>query len=70
MYDTELYATVERVLLIPLCDRIETDLRLHHHAAALVGVPPLNPLTNPLLDVTPLLEVEGLHLATMSIDIR
>lgn len=61
---------MERVLLLPLCDLVETDLRLQHHAAALVGVTPLNPLTTPMLDLTPLLDVECLELATVSINIR
>lgn len=70
MYDEQLLAAIESQLLLPLCARIETDLRLHHHAAALVGVTPLNPLTTPLLDLTPLLDMDTVHLLTESVDIR
>lgn len=70
MYDEQLLAAIESQLLLPLCMRIETDLRLHHHAAALVGVTPLNPLTTPLLDLTPLLDMDAVHLLTESVDIR
>lgn len=70
MYDEGVHSALVKGLLLPLCEHIETDLRLHHHSAALVGVTPLNPLTTPLLDVSCLLEVERLQLATRSLDIR
>ena len=63
VYDEQLWSTLEQVLLIPLSQRIETDLRLQHHAALLTGVPAMNPLTSGLLDVTSLLEVDPLHLS-------
>ena len=70
VYDDQLWSTLEQVLLLPLCQRIETDLRLHHHAALLTGVAPMNPLTSDMLDVNPLLDVETLHLSTKTVDIR
>ena len=70
MYDDQLWATLEHTLLKPLWQRIETDLRLHHHAALLTGVPPLNPITGGVLDVTPLLDVDVLQLSTQTVDIR
>lgn len=70
VYDDQLWSSLEQVLLLPLCQRIETDLRLHHHAALLTGVPPMNPLSTDMLDVTPLLEVDTLQLSTRAVDIR
>lgn len=61
---------VESTVLQPLCDHIEKDLRLQHHAAALVGVTPLNPLTAPMLDWGLLLNTDSLQLATVSVNIR
>ncbi|KAL0047176.1 hypothetical protein WJX82_008696 [Trebouxia sp. C0006] len=70
VYDDQLWSTLEQVVLAPLCQRIETDLRLHHHAALLTGVPPMNLLTHDILDVNPLLEVDQLVLSTRVVDIR
>ena len=70
VYDDQLWSSLEQVLLLPLCQRIETDLRLHHHAALLTGVPPMNPHSTDMLDVTPLLEVDTLQLSTRAVDIR
>ena len=61
---------LERVLLKPLCQRIEADLRLHHHAALLTGVPAMNPHSPIVLDATLLLEVPPLQLSGRTIDIR
>ena len=58
------------MLLVPLWQRVETDLRLDHHAALLTGVPPLNPVTGNVLDVTPLLEMDSMQLAAQSVDVR
>ncbi|DBB01020.1 TPA: hypothetical protein ACH3X1_000922 [Trebouxia sp. C0004] len=69
-YDDQLWLTLEQVVLLPLSQRIETDLRLHHHAALLTGVPPMNPLTHDIMDVNPLLEVDKLVLSTRVVDIR
>ncbi|KAL3162328.1 hypothetical protein ABBQ32_010012 [Trebouxia sp. C0010 RCD-2024] len=69
-YDEQLWSTLETVLLSPLCHRIESGLRLHHHAALLTGVPPLNPNSPDVLDVTPLLQVPALRLSTRVVHIR
>ena len=70
VYDSQLWSTLEQVLLKPLCQHIESDLRLHHHAALLTGVPPLTPSSGGLLDVTQLLQVPPLQLSTRLVDIR
>ncbi|KAA6428773.1 MAG: hypothetical protein FRX49_01648 [Trebouxia sp. A1-2] len=70
VYDDHLWSTLEQVVLMPLCQRTETDLRLHHHAALLTGIPPMNPLTHDILDVNPLLEVDQLVLSTRVVDVR
>ena len=70
VYSQQLWSTLERSLLKPLCQHIESDLRLHHHAALLTGVPPNNPKSTHVLDVTPLLDVPPLQLATRAVDIR
>ena len=69
-YDEQLWATLERVLLAPLCQHIESGLRLHHHAALLTGVPPINPNSADVLNVTPLLQVPALQLFTRLVNIR
>lgn len=69
-YDQQLWSILERVLLEPLCQHIESGLRLHHHAALLTGVPPMNPNSPGLLDVTPLLQVPTLQLSTRVVTIR
>ena len=69
-YDQQLWSTLERVLLAPLCHHIESGLRLQHHAALLTGVPPINPNSSDVLDVTPLLQVPALQLSTRLVDIR
>lgn len=69
-YDQQLWSILERVLLRPLCQHIESGLRLHHHAALLTGVPPMNPNSPGLLDVTPLLQVPTLQLSTRAVTIR
>ena len=69
-YEQQLWSTLERALLKPLCQRVESDLRLHHHAALLTGVPPINPNSTHVLDVTPLLDVPPWQLATRAVDIR
>ena len=69
-YDSQLWSTLESSLLIPLCRHIESDLRLHHHAALLTGVPPINPNSSEVLNMTPLLDVPALQLSTSVVDIR
>ena len=69
-YDEQLWSTLERVLLGPLCQHIESGLRLHHHAALLTGVAPMNPNSADVLDVTPLLQVPALQLFTRLVNIR
>lgn len=69
-YDDQLWSTLETVLLTPLCRHIESGLRLHHHAALLTGVLPLNPNSPDVLEVTPLLQVPALRLSTRVLHIR
>ena len=69
-YDQQLWSTLERVLLAPLCHHIESGLRLHHHAALLTGVAPMNPNSANVLDVTPLLQLPVLQLSNRLVNVR
>ena len=68
-YDNELLARVERGLLQWLCQQVESDLRLHLHAAQEPGLS-LNSASSAMRSVLPLIKLAPIRLHTRVLCIR
>ena len=68
-YDSELLARVEQGLLQWLCRQVESDLRLHLHAAQEPGLS-LNSASSALRSLLPLLRLAPIRLNTRVLHIR
>ena len=69
MYDNELLARLEKGLLQWLCQRVESDLRLHLHASQEPGLS-LNSASSAMCSVLPLIKLPPIRLSTRVLCIR
>jgi len=68
-FDNELLGKVEKGLLLWLCQQVESDLRLHLHAAQEPGLS-LNSASSAMRSVLPLVNLPNIRLHTRVLSVR